>query len=61
MSRFGVRPVLAARTDSTDESIRLAIEASMSAGFVATGDLIIVAMSRISPRSDTDTIFVHRV
>jgi pyruvate kinase len=61
MARFGVRPVLAARTDSTDESIQLAIEASMSAGFVAVGDLIIVAMSRISPRSDTDTIFVHRV
>lgn len=61
MSRFGVRPVIAPRPESTDESIRLAIESATAAGYVATGDLIIVAMSRISPRSDTDTIFVHRV
>ena len=61
MSRFGVRPVIAPRPESTDDSIRLAIESAKAAGHVATGDLIIVAMSRISPRSDTDTIFVHRV
>ena len=61
MARFGVRPVLASRPESTDESIRLAIESAKAAGHVTTGDLIIVAMSRISPRSDTDTIFVHRV
>ena len=61
MSRFGVRPVLAARPDSTDASIQSAIEAAMAAGYMAHGDLIIVAMSRISPRSDTDTIFVHRI
>ena len=61
MSRFGVKPVLAERPDSTDESISYAIDAALSAGHLNRGDLIIVAMSRISPRSDTDTIFVHRV
>ena len=61
MSRFGVKPVLAERPDSTDESISYAIDAAVAAGHLNRGDLIIVAMSRISPRSDTDTIFVHRV
>ena len=61
MSRFGVKPVLAERPDSTDESIEFAIDAALTAGHLSKGDLIIVAMSRISPRSDTDTIFVHRV
>ncbi|MDA0371743.1 MAG: pyruvate kinase [Actinomycetota bacterium] len=61
MARFGVKPVLAERPDSTDESIDYAIAAAVAAGHLTRGDLIIVAMSRISPRSDTDTIFVHRV
>ena len=61
MVRFGVKPVLAERPDSTDESIEFAIAAAVAAGHLTKGDLIIVAMSRISPRSDTDTIFVHRV
>ncbi len=61
MARFGVKPVLAERPDSTDESIDYAIAAAVAAEYLVKGDLIIVAMSRISPRSDTDTIFVHRV
>jgi len=60
MARYGVTPVLAPRPHSTDEAIDLAVQAAKRAGLVSDGELIVVCLSRTSPRSDTDTIYVYR-
>jgi pyruvate kinase len=60
MARYGVTPVLAPRPHSTDEAIELAVQAAKKAGLVSDGELIVVCLSRTSPRSDTDTIYVYR-
>lgn len=57
--RYGVRSVLAERPASTDEAIANAIDAAKSAGFCSSGDLLVVCLSRTSPRHHTDTIYVH--
>lgn len=59
MIRYGVRSVLATRPTSTDEAIAEAVAASKKAGYCQDGDLLVVCMSRTSPRSATDTIYVH--
>lgn len=59
MLRYGVRSVLASRPASTDEAIANAIEAAKSAGYCHDGDLLVVCLSRTSPRHHTDTIYVH--
>ena len=59
MLRYGVRAVLAERPTSTDESIANAIAAAKAAGYCHDGDLLVVCLSRTSPRSRTDTIYVH--
>lgn len=59
-ARYGVTPVLAERPMSTDEAIENAVQSAKSAGLCASGDLLVVCLSRTSPRSDTDTIYVYR-
>jgi pyruvate kinase len=60
MARYGVTPLLAERPDSVDTAIENAVHEAKRAGLCADGDLLVVAMSRTSPRSDTDTIYVWR-
>ncbi|MGA0878742.1 MAG: pyruvate kinase alpha/beta domain-containing protein, partial [Ilumatobacteraceae bacterium] len=57
--RYGVRSVLAKRPASTDEAIANAIDAAKSSGYCRSGDLLVVCLSRTSPRHHTDTIYVH--
>lgn len=59
MIRYGVHSVLADRSSSTDEAIAQAISAAKSAGYCRDGDTLVVCLSRTSPRSRTDTIYVH--
>lgn len=57
--RYGVSTVLAERPSSTDEAIARAVEASKRAGLCKDGDRLVVCLSRTSPRSTTDTIYVY--
>jgi pyruvate kinase len=59
MIRYGVRSVIAPRPSSTDEAISQAVTAAKTAGSCQDGDLLVVCLSRTSPRSSTDTIYVH--
>jgi pyruvate kinase len=59
MIRYGVRSVIASRPRSTDDAIAQAVAAAKAAGFCADGDLLVICLSRTSPRSVTDTIYVH--
>jgi len=60
MARYGVTPLVAERPDSIDVAIENAVREGKRAGHFVDGDLLVVAMSRTSPRSDTDTIYVWR-
>lgn len=57
--RYGVSTVLADRPASTDEAISHAVDAAKKAGLCRDGDRLVVCLSRTSPRSMTDTIFVY--
>jgi pyruvate kinase len=57
--RYGVSTVIAERPASTDEAIARAVEAAKSAGLCQDGDRLVVCLSRTSPRSTTDTIYVY--
>lgn len=61
MARYGVTPVLSDRPMGTDEAIESAVASAKAAGLCASGDRIVVCLSRTSPRSDTDTIYVYNV
>lgn len=60
MARYGVTPVIADRPVSTDAAIESAVIAAKHAGLCHDGDELVVSLSRTSPRSDTDTIYVYR-
>lgn len=57
--RYGVSTVLAERPSSTDEAIARAVEAAKRAELCRDGDRLVVCLSRTSPRSTTDTIYVY--
>lgn len=59
MIRYGVRSVIASRPRSTDDAIAQAVASAKAAGYCADGDLLVICLSRTSPRSVTDTIYVH--
>ena len=61
MARYGVTPVLSDRPMGTDEAIESAVASAKAAGLCTSGDRIVVCLSRTSPRSDTDTIYVYTV
>lgn len=57
--RYGVSTVIAQRPSSTDEAISRAVEAAKAARLCKDGDRLVVCLSRTSPRSTTDTIYVY--
>lgn len=57
--RYGVSTILAPRPGGTDEAIARAVEAAKTAGLCQDGDRLVVCLSRTSPRSTTDTIYVY--
>ena len=59
--RYGVSTVVASRPPGTDEAITHAVEAAKGAGLCSDGDRLVVCLSRTSPRSMTDTIYVYDV
>lgn len=59
--RYGVSTVVASRPPGTDEAIAHAVEAAKGAGLCSDGDRLVVCLSRTSPRSMTDTIYVYDV
>lgn len=59
--RYGITTVQAERPASTDGAIERAVEAAKSAGLCRAGDRLVVCLSRTSPRSTTDTIYVYNI
>jgi pyruvate kinase len=59
--RYGVATVVATRPPGTDEAIAHAVDAAKGAGLCRDGDRLVVCLSRTSPRSMTDTIYVYDV
>lgn len=57
--RYGVSTVLADRPSGTDEAIARAVESAKADGSCRDGDRLVVCLSRTSPRSTTDTIYVY--
>ena len=55
----GVRAVVAERSQDVARSIESALGASRNAGMVVPGNKVVVCVSRISARSDADTILLH--
>lgn len=55
----GVYPVLHERVPNFTRSVGDAIAAARSAGYVSPGDKVVVCASRLSKRSDVDTIMLH--
>jgi pyruvate kinase len=56
---WGVHPVVSPRDADVEVSISAALAAARDAGLVKRGDKIVVCASRLSPRSDADTIWLH--
>lgn len=59
--RYGVTTVVTQRPAGTDQAIARAVEAAKAAGLCRNGDRLVVCLSRTSPRSTTDTIYVYDV
>ena len=55
----GVYPVMHERVSNFTRSVGDAIAAARQAGYVAQGDKVVVCASRLSKRSDVDTILLH--
>ena len=55
----GVIPVVVPRDGNITRAIQAGVDAAKEAGHVRSGDTIVVCVSRLSPRSDADTILLH--
>lgn len=55
----GVVPVVVPRDGNITRAIQSGVDAAKDAGLVGSGDTIVVCVSRLSPRSDADTILLH--
>ena len=55
----GVYPLVVPRDGNITSAISTAVETARVAGLVESGDTIVVCASRLSPRSDADTILLH--
>jgi len=55
----GVVPLTADRPEMLPRAIELALAAMRRERLVASGDKVVVCASRISPRSDADTVWLH--
>jgi pyruvate kinase len=56
---WGVHPVVSARDPDVEVSIGAGLTSAREAGLVERGDKIVVCASRLNPRSDADTIWLH--
>jgi len=56
---WGVHPVVSPRDPDVEVSIGAGLTAAREQGLVKRGDKIVVCASRLSPRSDADTIWLH--
>lgn len=56
---YGVHPVVSPRDADVEVSIGAALTAARKTGLVKRGDKVVVCASRLSPRSDADTIWLH--
>ena len=55
----GVYPVTRDRSTGTSQAIEDALDAARSAGYVKSGDKVVICASRLGPRSDADTVLLH--
>ena len=55
----GVIPVVVPRDGNITRAIQAGVDAAKESGHVRSGDTIVVCVSRLSPRSDADTILLH--
>lgn len=56
---WGVHPLVSPRDADVEVSIGAALTAAREHGLVKRGDKVVVCASRLSPRSDADTIWLH--
>ena len=56
---WGVHPVVSPRDADVEVSIGAALTAAREGKLVKRGDKVVVCASRLSPRSDADTIWLH--
>ena len=56
---WGVYPVVSARDPDVEVSIGNALAVARNKGYVQSGHRVVVCASRLSPRSDADTIWLH--
>jgi pyruvate kinase len=55
----GVYPVVDPRDSDLTQAMSGGIRAARTAGLVHSGETLVVCASRLSPRSDADTLFLH--
>ena len=55
----GVYPVIGERNPDVTRSIEQALEVSRTSGMIMSGNKVVVCVSRLSARSDADTILLH--
>jgi len=56
----GVIPLVKSREGDVDRAIASALQEARSRGLTSPGDRVVVCASRISPRSDADTLWLHQ-
>ena len=56
----GVFPIVKDREPDVDKAISEALKEARSRGLTVAGDRIVVCASRINPRSDADTLWLHQ-
>jgi pyruvate kinase len=56
----GVVPIVKDREPDVDKAISEALKEARSRGLTVAGDRIVVCASRINPRSDADTLWLHQ-
>lgn len=58
---WGVKPLVAPRTQSIEDSASLACNRALEAGLVSSGRSVVVCGSRLGPTSDADAIWVQQL
>jgi pyruvate kinase len=56
---WGVYPIISQRDADVEVSISAGLSKARECGFVQRGHKVVVCASRLSPRSDADTIWLH--
>ena len=55
----GVIPIVVDRPSEIEDAIPMALDRARALGHVRSGDRVVVCASRLSPRSDADTVWLH--